>query len=432
MLFAPDGGVALAPAPTATPSPSPSPTPSPAPDAGASREEGSSVESSFAATFPMGDGEEPSTPATIQYERKAKPATEPPKAPAPAKPAAAPAKAAVAAPVKDEFALPQEIAESKDMKRVRDFAYGQNKTNKTLEREKLALETKLKQIEATVPKTVAERDALAAKIKDFETRTANYEERLRLTDFRQSDKYKTEFEEPYFKAFNKAEDYITKCPLIYDGGIDEATGEVKKLTRQGSSGDFAHLIGLDRRNARVEAKKHFPDDWEDIMAHYDSVVPLREKAIEAEREYKDKWKSIEQESAVRRATEESQSTEAWNKVNEDLSTNNPHFAPREDDPDGNAMLEKGFTIADLFFSDAREELSFKDRTILDGNVRNRVAAHDRMVRDLGVKDAEIARLTKDLEELRGSAPGAPKHQGGEVIDTSDDSGDIIARYNKRF
>lgn len=423
------------PTPSPSPSPAPSPSPSPAPDGGASREEGSSLESAFDSKFPAGDGDEPSTPATIPYERKAKPAAEAPK-PAPAKPTpAANGKAAATAPVKDEFALPQEIAESKDMKRVRDFAYGQNKTAKTLEREKLALETKLREIEATVPKTIAERDALATKIKDFEQRTASYEERMRLIDFKQSDKYKTEFEKPYVEAFNEAAVDIAKCPLTFDdpaGAIDPETQAVKKITRQGTSSDLAYLIGLDRRNARVEAQKHFPDDWQDIMAHYDKVVPLRKGAIKAEAEYKEKWKSIEQETTARRASENSQVSEAWNKVNEELTSKNPHFAPREDDTDGNAMLEKGFNLADLFFSDNREKLSLKDRVILDANVRNRVAAHPRLVRDLAAKDTEIAQLKKDLEELRGSRPGAPRHQGGEHIETPDDSGDINVRFNKRF
>jgi hypothetical protein len=412
---------ATLPPPAAPAAPAPPAPPSPTQDRTNSPVESPQLESSFDSQFPDADGEDTSPPPAPERRtaRPSKPAEKTPE-----KPAAAPAAPAAAKPA-DEFALPSEVAESKDLKRVRDFAYGQNKAAKTLEKEKVALTSKLAEIEQTVPKTVAERDALALKIKDFEKRTNDYEERMRFIDFKQSDFYKNDLEKPYISAFNKAATDIAKCPLKYmDGEVEQ--------TRQGTSNDLAYLVGLDRRSARIEAQKHFPDDWQDIMAHYDKVVPLREKMVEEETNYKTKWKQIEQDKTAARATEESQFKEAWGKVNEDLASKNPEFKHRENDTEGNALLDKGFSLADLFFSDNRTKLSFKDRVVLDAHVRNRVAAYPRMERDLKSKDAKIAQLETDIAELRGSRPGAPRPAGTEAPESEEDSDGAESAFSKRF
>jgi hypothetical protein len=308
---------------------------------------------------------------------------------------------------------------------VREFAYVQYNLAKALEAEKSAIQTKLDEISATVPKTEAERAALAKKVETFQKQVESYEERIRLTDFKQSEKYKTEFEKPYVKAFQKAVADIEKCPLTYKDA------ENNDQTRQGTSSDLGYLLNLERRAARVEAQKHFPEDWQDIMAHYDKVVPLREASIESEANYKANWKTIEQENATKRATETTQIQEAWSAVNKDLAEKHPEFSPRDGDAEGNKLLESELKTADLFFTDARQKLSVKDRVILDATMRNRFAAHKRLVRDVAAKDATIAELNATIAELRGSTPGAPKAVGGESKGGEESEG-AVSSFDKKF
>ena len=405
-----EGAVAEPPSKPAAAPAAPAPAaPAPSGDRGANPLESPQLEAGFDSAFPVEDGED-NTPAP---------------AAAPAKPAAGAKLAPAAPPAADPYALPKEVAESKDLKQVREFAYGQNKRAKALEAEKAALQTKFDEISATVPKTEAERAALAKKVETFQKQVESYEERIRLTDFKQSEKYKTEFEKPYVKAFQKAVADIEKCPLTYKDA------ENNDQTRQGTSSDLGYLLNLERRAARVEAQKHFPEDWQDIMAHYDKVVPLREASIESEANYKANWKTIEQENATKRATETTQIQEAWSAVNKDLAEKHPEFSPRDGDAEGNKLLESELKTADLFFTDARQKLSVKDRVILDATMRNRFAAHKRLVRDVAAKDATIAELNATIAELRGSTPGAPKAVGGESKGGEESEG-AVSSFDKKF
>jgi uncharacterized coiled-coil protein SlyX len=418
-----EGAVAEPPSKPAAAPAAPAPAaPAPSGDRGANPLESPQLEAGFDSAFPVEDGED-NTPAPPP-ERKPAPAKPAPAA-APAKPAAGAKLAPAAPPAADPYALPKEVAESKDLKQVREFAYGQNKRAKALEAEKAALQTKFDEISATVPKTEAERAALAKKVETFQKQVESYEERIRLTDFKQSEKYKTEFEKPYVKAFQKAVADIEKCPLTYKDA------ENNDQTRQGTSSDLGYLLNLERRAARVEAQKHFPEDWQDIMAHYDKVVPLREASIESEANYKANWKTIEQENATKRATETTQIQEAWSAVNKDLAEKHPEFSPRDGDAEGNKLLESELKTADLFFTDARQKLSVKDRVILDATMRNRFAAHKRLVRDVAAKDATIAELNATIAELRGSTPGAPKAVGGESKGGEESEG-AVSSFDKKF
>jgi len=418
-----EGAVAEPPSKPAAAPAAPAPAaPAPSGDRGANPLESPQLEAGFDSAFPVEDGED-NTPAPPP-ERKPAPAKPAPAA-APAKPAAGAKLAPAAPPAADPYALPKEVAESKDLKQVREFAYGQNKRAKALEAEKAALQTKFDEISATVPKTEAERAALAKKVETFQKQVESYEERIRLTDFKQSEKYKTEFEKPYVKAFQKAVADIEKCPLTYKDA------ENNDQTRQGTSSDLGYLLNLERRAARVEAQKHFPEDWQDIMAHYDKVVPLREASIESEANYKANWKTIEQENATKRATETTQIQEAWSAVNKDLAEKHPEFSPRDGDAEGNKLIESELKTADLFFTDARQKLSVKDRVILDATMRNRFAAHKRLVRDVAAKDATIAELNATIAELRGSTPGAPKAVGGESKGGEESEG-AVSSFDKKF
>lgn len=167
------------------------------------------------------------------------------------------------------------------------------------------------------------------------------------------------------------------------------------------------------------------------MAMYSEIVPLRTAALKAEQGYKENWKTIEQDNVARRATHEKQVEEAWDKVNQEIAEKNPEFAPRDEDNEGNEMLTTGFKLADMFFSDQRDQLSLDKKVLLDAHVRNRVAAYPRLVRDLKAMRAENEELKKDIAELRGSPPGKPGAESPETPPTEESEG-AEAAFVKKF
>ena len=381
------------------------------------------LESSFDNSFPEADGED----TTPKPAPERKPAAAAPAKPAPAAKPAAGAKPAAAPPAADPYALPKEVAESKDLKQVREFAYGQNKRAKALEAEKAALQIKFDEISAAVPKTQAERDALAKKVTDYQKQVESYEERTRLLDFKQSDKYKNEFEKPYVEAFTKAVEGLGQCQLHY---TDKETGEV--VTRAGTQTDLVYLMNLPEAKQEEEIAKHFPNNRGYVTKLVVKANERRQAAITEEANYKEKWKTIEADNATRRATESTQIVEAWNAVNKDLTEKNPAFAPRDGDAEGNKLLETDLKVADMFFTDARAKLSVKDRVILDATMRQRYAAHNRLVRDVAAKDATIAELNATIAELRGSTPsGAGKPVSPEAGAVTESEGAESA-FDKKF
>lgn len=419
-----EGAVAEPPSKPAAAPAAPAPAaPAPSGDRGANPLESPQLEAGFDSAFPVEDGED-NTPAPPP-ERKPAPAKPAPAA-APAKPAAGAKLAPAAPPAADPYALPKEVAESKDLKQVREFAYGQNKRAKALEAEKAALQTKFDEISATVPKTEAERAALANKVETFQKQVESYEERIRLTDFKQSDKYKNEFEKPYVEAFTKAVEGFGQCQLHY---TDKESGE--EMTRAGTQTDLVYLMNLPEAKQEEEIAKHFPNNRLYVTKLVDKANEKRKSTIAEEANYKEKWKTIESENTARRATESTQIQEAWSAVNKDLAEKHPEFSPRDGDAEGNKLLESELKTADLFFTDARQKLSVKDRVILDATMRNRFAAHKRLVRDVAAKDATIAELNATIAELRGSTPGAPKAVGGESKGGEESEG-AVSSFDKKF
>jgi hypothetical protein len=429
------------PAPVAAPAaPAPAPaSPLAAPAAPRSSPlESPELENSFDSAFSPEDGEIEGGPSgEARPTRKPAPAPTARPAEPPKPPVATPKgqKPPVAPTQPDPDALPPEVGESKDLKRVRDFAYQQNKTAKALEKEKTELAARLAQLEAVIPKNEADRKALADRSAAMEKQITDYEDRLRFTDYKQSHEYQTEYLQPYTKAFAKGVDAFGKCQLVYDdptGKVDEATGAVAKITRQGTNDDLAYLLTLDRPTARREAKKHFPEDWEEVMDHYKTIVPIREKVTEAEKFYKEKGKQIEQEQSARRAQEETQVEEVWNKVNEELETKNPDLKPEEGDVEGSKIFEKANDLTDLFFSEERDKLSVKDRVLMDAHARLRMRTQPLLKHQNGLLKAKIAQLESDLAEIRGSKPGAPKPNSAEPQPTGDDDNGAIAAFDRRM
>lgn len=369
----------------------------------------------------------PETPPATPPKGKEGERPKPEAKPAPAKPEPKPKP-------EDAEPLPKEITESRDIKQLREYGARQYKTAKTLEKEKLALETRLQELEQVVPKTQSEKTALAKKLADYEKRIADYEERIQLVDFRQSDRYRNDFEKPYVTAYNAGVTDIKQCQVEYESTTEKEDDGVtpKKFVRPGTERDLQWILGLDRVMARREAKKYFPEDWENVMDNYNAIVPLRDKILAEEKNLQSRWKQIQEEETAQRTAAETQRGELWQTINDQLIAKNLFFAERKDDTEGNAILRKGYELADAFFSDERLKLSPEKQIKFDALVRNMVGAYPRLVRDWRKANAEVEQLKAQIAELRGSKPGEPKPSGGETPPAGDESKTVAERFDEKL
>jgi hypothetical protein len=97
-------------------------------------------------------------------------------------------------------------------------------------------------------------------------------------------------------------------------------------------------------------------------------------------------------------------------VNADIKSKSKDlFDERPDDKEWNEALTKGTQMADAYFGD-RTNQTVEQRVVFDAHVRNRIAAFPALVSRMRKLESENAQLAKDLDALRGSAPGEPGSQ----------------------
>ncbi|HSS95603.1 MAG TPA: hypothetical protein VLK33_01160, partial [Terriglobales bacterium] len=154
-------------------------------------------------------------------------------------------------------------------------------------------------------------------------------------------------------------------------------------------------------------KKFGPEFAAGIMQHWESIREKAEEAVGALNEWKSSSEKRKQETEAQTVQTRERVAGLWTQINTDIKTKNPElFDERPDDKEWNEELAKGVKMADTYFSD-RSNQPVEQRVVFDAHVRNRVAAFPALVFENRRIKAQLEQANKDLEALRGSAPGAP-------------------------
>lgn len=282
------------------------------------------------------------------------------------------------------------------------------------------LEARIKELETSGPEaTKPILEELEAKKK----RLDELESRIKFTDYKESTEFKEKYEKPYLEAWKKAVADLSELTVqTEDGG-----------TRVATTQDLLHLANLPLGEARSQARALFGDAADDVMAHRRAIRELSAAQTKALEDAKNNASEHEKKLASQRQIESQQIAKAWDETNKALAEKYPKwFAETEGDTEGNELLRKGFSVADLHFLGAKGltpaqiellppklrdeikangDLSIQGRIHLDALLRNKIASHSRLALNLKKATARIQELEKSLAEYEGSEPPATRGSG---------------------
>lgn len=251
---------------------------------------------------------------------------------------------------------------------------------------------------------------ITERLSKAETRVKELEEEIRFTNYQKSGEFQDQYQKPYEAAWARAVKELSEVT------VTDGAGNVRPATAE----DMLTLVNLPLGKAREQANAMFGEFANDAMGHRKAIKELFDKQQEALQQAKskaDEWEKTRQETATKlHADIDKQVGEIWAKANTDATTDSKYgqyFTPRENDPDWNQRLAKGFELVDKAFTDAnpRDPRLTPDqrKTIVERHaaVRNRAAAFGPLRNENERLTKRLAEVEKELSEYKATeAPQA--------------------------
>lgn len=244
-----------------------------------------------------------------------------------------------------------------------------------------------------------------------ESRVKELEDEIRYVNYQKSPEFTEKYSKPYEAAWKRA------TAELGEVSVTDTSGAQRPATPE----DMLALVNLPLGKAREYADNLFGPFADDAMAHRKEIKALFDQQQQAISEAKTKaneWESSRSETVQKQHAEISKAvSESWEKANQDVLTHSKYgqyFVPRENDPEWNQRLAKGFELVDRAFSDANPRdprlTPEQRRTIVERHaaVRHRAAAFGPLRNENETLKSRVAELEKELEQY--STSEAP--QGG--------------------
>ena len=250
------------------------------------------------------------------------------------------------------------------------------------------------------------------KIQKYEARMKEMEDKLVLTDYRQSQAFKDTYEKPYFDAYSSARQRVASMKT--DVG-EMATAETFDHIMQQPDDDSAAAAIEELFGTGVKAS---------------TVTQLREKVLDLSRKATTHLKEQTEAGAAKLKEFQEQSekvqsqikehiTKTWDAANKALLEDpkiGDMFKQREGDPEWNQRLAKGFELTDRAFAENASDpnLTPEQRAGIvkrHAAVRNRAAAFGALRFEVSRLQQQLAAANKELSDYRGSEPGGGEGKG---------------------
>lgn len=285
------------------------------------------------------------------------------------------------------------------------------------------LEARIKELESSGPEKMT---PIVEELEQKKKRLEELESEIRYIDYQKSEEYQEKYEKPYVEAWKKAAADLSELT------VETEDGE----SRTATTADLIHLANLPLGEARAQARIMFGDAADDVMAHRRAIRELSQAQTKALEDAKKNASERESKLAAQREIERQQTGKLWEESNKALAEKFPKwFAKVEGDTEGNSLLDRGFSLADLHFIGekhlspeqiemlptqfkdkikANGKLDIKDRVALDALLRHKIASHSRLALNLKKANTRIAELEKALSEYEtselpgGKSGGVPK------------------------
>jgi len=295
------------------------------------------------------------------------------------------------------------------------------KTLKTAQARVQELEARVAELDGIATTAKGDTGPLAEQLAAAQKRIDEYEGRLRLKAYEESDEFKSKHLAPFKRAEARA--FNDMKQLEYIEGTDEATGEAR--IRPATENDFIELYNLPTGKAYAFAKRVFGDSAQLAMNHYHTLHTAQDDMREAIAEYRTRGAEEEKQTQARTAQEREAADRMWRTANSDLQAKYfKDLGVDADDAETKELLAKSYNTVDKLFS-GNGGMTMAEKVGLQASVRQRAALFGVTRKQLLKAQADLAEANKTIEELRGSSPGKPKPKAdaapaGEFKDIADE------------
>lgn len=282
-------------------------------------------------------------------------------------------------------------------------AYEKSKT--TIKEREAEIARLKKEIETALSTPVddPEKKSLHEKFAVVEKRRAELEQQITFLDYQKSEEFSAKFQKPYEEAWSKAVTELSELTVETDDGT----------SRTATAQDLLTLSNMPLGEARKLANQMFGDAANDVMMHRRKIRELSDAQNAA--------LADAQKNAAQRAMEQQQHAiqqrqkvaTIWTDENKSWSDKFPNwFKPADGDEQGNALLAKGYEMADAAFSGNGKNP--EEMVKLHAELRNKAAAFPRLALFLKRARTRIKQLESNLAAYEKSepsttvAPGRPR------------------------
>lgn len=276
---------------------------------------------------------------------------------------------------------------------------------------------------AELPKEVTERIAAQdAKIQD-------YEKKIQLLDYQNSDEFVTKHLKPYNDEFSRTMQRLQGIPVTQQDGT----------TRGIEPNDIFNLLILPAGQAEVKARETFGDFAGTVIRRVEKLQDLFDAQQTALKDAKENGATRlkAQREAMESQHKEHQTfvTETWDKENRLALTDDKYgkyFSPIEGDQKGNSALAQGLkTVGEAFSANPHDPNLTKEEQAKiirrHAKIFNAAAAFPRMCQWLEERDARIAELEKENEQYKKSEPPTT---GGTKPSAPEKSSDFFSSFGE--
>jgi hypothetical protein len=331
-------------------------------------------------------------PAPAAPEPSDDPFTPPPKpTPPAAAPAAKPAPAAVAPDI-DKLA-PKELRE-----RVKQL----NQENQTFNGTIKTLEAKIKELDSRGVDTSALTTRLTALEKERDAALAD----LRAARQEASPEFKEKFDKPFNQAAERARKQITELTVV----VDAETGE----TRPATWADFAALYSLPVGKAIEQANALFGSSANFVLQQREKLLDLDTARATALEEEKAQFKERSAREIAEQAVKREGVGKLWQDTNKRLAETVEDYKVDSTDTEAADARKHALSVFDAQINAADQDDFVRQKVLKDAHVRQRVGAYAVQKVQIARLKAEKEALQKQVDELKGTAPGGVKRPGGDA------------------
>lgn len=237
-------------------------------------------------------------------------------------------------------------------------------------------------------------------------RAKELDEKIQLTAFEQSDAYQKQFIEPLANAVKLGQQAVVGMPYVDNNGD----------TRAAVAEDFNEVLSATEfQRARAIAKARFPEDSHEVMSLWKDVKTRYEIKNAALVKWQQEAGQREEQRVQQEKAEWENNNKIWSSSIESAQQKYPdYFKPRENDPEGNAMFDRGLARAMAAFTGGKMKdengnevaLSKEDTIKLHAEIMLKAASYNRTVRDLRAATKQIKELKAKLDGFGKSTPGS--------------------------